>query len=127
MRHHLISMETVSLDNKTLWENALAEIEVSVSKANFATWFKDTLIVRINDGVAVVGVPNAFVKDWLSNKYSKAILKSLRDQSDEIKSVDFTVANIEKAKLQQSKQRKVQEKKSQELPLADYYLSLIHI
>ncbi|MDA8611252.1 chromosomal replication initiator protein DnaA [Candidatus Pacebacteria bacterium] len=116
-------METATQDNKTLWDTSLAEIEVSVSKANFATWFKDTFILKINDGVVVVGVPNAFVKDWLSNKYGKVILKTLRDQTDEIKSVDFTVASIDKLKTQKNKPIRLGDKKSQELPLADYYIN----
>lgn len=116
-------METATRDNKTLWDTSLAEIEVSVSRANFATWFKDTFILKINDGVAVIGVPNAFVKDWLSNKYGKIILKTLRDQSDEIKSVDFTVASIDKIKNQKRKTVGIMDRKFQELPLADYYIN----
>lgn len=114
---------SVTLDSKTLWENALASIEVSVSKANFATWFKDTFIVKIDDGVAVVGVPNTFVKDWLFNKYGKTILKTLRDQTDDIRAVEFVVANIEKARNQKPRPIKRESRDGSELPLADYYIN----
>ncbi|MFA7193656.1 MAG: chromosomal replication initiator protein DnaA [Candidatus Paceibacterota bacterium] len=114
---------TIINDTKNLWETSLAEIETLVSKANFATWFKDTFLIKLNDGEAVVGVPNTFVKDWLSNKFSKTILKSLRDQNDEIKSVSFTVANIEKIRAQKEKFVKREQKETQELPLADYYIN----
>lgn len=114
---------TTITDTKSLWENSLSEIELLVSKANFATWFKETFLIKINDGEAVVGVPNTFVKDWLSNKFSKTILKSLRDQNDEIKSVTFTVANIEKIRAQKEKFVKREQKDTQELPLADYYIN----
>jgi len=114
---------SVTLDNKTLWENALASIEVSVSKANFATWFKDTFIVKIDDGVAVVGVPNTFVKDWLFNKYGKTILKTLREQTDDIRAVEFVVANIEKARNQKPRPIKREVRDNSELPLADYYIN----
>jgi chromosomal replication initiator protein len=114
---------TTITDTKNLWETSLAEIETLVSKANFATWFKETFLIKINEGEAVVGVPNTFVKDWLSNKFSKTILKSLRDQNDEIKSVVFTVANIEKIRAQKEKFIKRDQKETQELPLADYYIN----
>ncbi len=114
---------TIITDTKNLWENSLTEIEQLVSKANFATWFKDTFLIKINDGEAVIGVPNTFVKDWLSNKFSKTILKTLRDQSDEIKSVVFSVANIEKIRAQKEKFVKREAKDTQELPLADYYIN----
>ena len=67
-------------DSKQLWENVLGEIELQVSKANFATWFKDTFIQKISDGMVFVAVPNPFVKDWVASKYHKTILKSLRSQ-----------------------------------------------
>lgn len=114
---------SVTLDSKTLWENALASIEVSVSNANFATWFKDTFIVKIDDGVVVVGVPNTFVKDWLFNKYGKTILKTLRDQTDDVRAVEFVVANIEKARNQKPKPIKRENRDGGELPLSDYYIN----
>mgnify|MGYP001614610200 CR=1 FL=1 len=58
-------------DTKRLWEGALTEIELAVSKANFTTWFKDTAISRVEEGVVYLSVPNTFVKDWLLNKYHK--------------------------------------------------------
>nr|MBP7119369.1 ATP-binding protein [Candidatus Woesebacteria bacterium] len=114
---------SLTLDTKTLWENALSSIEVSVSKANFATWFKDTFIVKIDDGIAVVGVPNTFVKDWLFNKYGKTILKTLRDQTDDIRAVEFVVANIEKARNQKPRPIRKDVRDNSELPLADYYIN----
>jgi hypothetical protein len=44
-------------DAKKLWETALAEIELTVSKANFNMWFKDTYIARIEDGIVYLSVP----------------------------------------------------------------------
>lgn len=114
---------TTIFDTKSLWENSLAEMEVLVSRANFATWFKDTFLLKINDGEAVIGVPNNFVKEWLSNKFSKTILKSLRDQNSDIKSVVFTIASIDKLKTQKEKFIKKEQRESQELPLADYYIN----
>ena len=79
------------LDNKQLWENALAEIELSVSKANFSTWFKNTHIVRRDAGTIFLGVPNEFVKDWLYNKYHKFILKALRGVEEGTRSLEYVV------------------------------------
>ena len=39
------------IENKTLWNNVLAQMEICISKANFSMWFKDTYIVRQEDGV----------------------------------------------------------------------------
>lgn len=82
-----------TISNKTLWESVLAEIESSVSKANFNTWFKDTFIVRKNsDGIVVVGVPNNFVKLWLTQKFTQEIIKHLRDLDQSVRGVEYTIA-----------------------------------
>ncbi len=79
------------MTNEELWNHALSEIEVAVSRANFATWFKDTSIIDIIDGIVTVAVPNGFAKEWLENKYNKFILKSLRSTTPEVRSIQYTI------------------------------------
>jgi chromosomal replication initiator protein len=79
------------LDNKKLWDDALVEIEMSISKANFGTWFRNTRVVKQDSGVIYLGVPNAFVKDWLFNKFHKLILKSLRNLQLEVRSLEYLI------------------------------------
>ena len=45
-----------------LWQATLGELELSLSRANFTTWFKNTFISEVNDKRIVVAVPNAFTK-----------------------------------------------------------------
>ena len=80
------------MDNEKLWNSVLVEMELAVSKANFNTWFKGTSVLRMEDGVVFVSVPNAFAKDWLFNKYHKSILKSLRTLSSSVRAVEYLVA-----------------------------------
>lgn len=77
---------------KELWENALVELELSISKPNFNTWFKDTHVVRVEDGVVYLGVPSQFARDWLSTKFHKDILRSLRGLSDSVRSVEYIIS-----------------------------------
>ncbi len=76
-----------------LWERALIEIGLSVSKANFSTWFKNTAISKKDEGVIILSVPNAFVKDWLSNKFHKHILRALRNIAPEVRSIEYIIAH----------------------------------
>jgi len=80
-------------DNNELWQCVLADIELNVSKANFNTWFKGTNIYSREGGLVVVSVSSSFTKEWLENKFSKFILKSLRNINSEIKEVKFIVAS----------------------------------
>ncbi len=109
------------MDNEHLWNNVLVEIELAVSKANFNTWFKDTWIVRQDEGVVFVSVPNAFAKDWLLNKYHKNILKSLRALSENIRAVEYLVAKDE-GKRKENEPVRIHSGPAAELPLGDFYI-----
>ena len=77
------------MTTEELWQAVLAQIQLDISPANFATWFKNTGIVNLKEGEAIVSVPNSFAKEWLEQKYNKNILKILRDLNDEIKEVSY--------------------------------------
>jgi len=79
------------MTHQELWQSALGEIEINISKANFITWFKQTTILDKKGGRVVVGVPNGFSKEWLQNKYHKLILKSLRNIFNDIKEIEFSI------------------------------------
>lgn len=81
------------MNNEELWQAALGEIELSLSRANFITWFKNTGVLERKGSAAVIGVPNGFSKEWLANKYQKLILKALRNISSDIKEVNFTISS----------------------------------
>lgn len=67
------------MDFAETWQAALGELELTLSKANFTTWFKNTFISSIADGKVVVCVPNTFTKAWLEKKYHEAVTKALRN------------------------------------------------
>jgi len=79
------------MTNEELWKAVLAQIQLNISQANFATWFKNTQILAQKDNKAIISVPNSFVKEWLENKYNKTILKILHNLNEGIKEVDFSV------------------------------------
>ena len=80
------------MTNEELWRSALGEIELSISKANFITWFKNTSIKSFQDGKVIINVPNGFAKEWLENKYNLYILKALRNIQPDIKEVSCLIA-----------------------------------
>ncbi len=65
------------MQENTLWQAVLGEIELSVSRGNFVTWFKNTQLIRYKDDVMVVGVPNVFVKNQLERKFNDLIVQVL--------------------------------------------------
>jgi len=67
------------MTNEQLWQAVLGELELALSKANFTTWFKNTFIISQENNKVIIGVPNAFTKTWLENKYHKNILNAMQN------------------------------------------------
>lgn len=108
------------IEAKKIWETAMAEIELAVSKANFTMWFKDTSILKIEEGTVYLSVPNIFTKEWLVTKFQSLILKTLRSTSEHIRSLEFVVVRPDTKKKGQEKDIV---KTSNELPLQDLYIN----
>ncbi len=85
------------MNNAELWQAALGEIELSISKANFSTWFKNTTILSKENGKVIIGVPNGFAKEWLENKYNTYIFRALRNFQDDIKEISCIIYNNEQS------------------------------
>ena len=84
-----------SMTNNETWQAVLAELELSISKANFNTWFKNTGISSFQDGQVVVCVPNTFNQAWIEKKYHHQIIKSLeRVTAKPIKKMEYKIENI---------------------------------
>ena len=81
------------MTNQQLWQAILGNMELTLSKANFTTWFKNTSIIEKSDYGIVVGVPNAFTKEWLQNKYHADIVKTLKAIAPEIKEVKYQIVS----------------------------------
>ena len=83
------------MNNEELWQATLAQIQLSISPANFATWFRQTKVLSLEGGMVVVSVSNSFAKEWLENKYGKTILKILRSLDEKIKDVKYEIGQSE--------------------------------
>jgi len=116
-----------TMETKELWDKCLAEIELNISKANFTTWFKNTSIIKEDNGTILVGVPNEFVKDWLYNKFHKLIFKTLIGNNDSIRGVEYIIYKQEPKNTDDSKENRTLLKTpmnvNKELPLNDLYIN----
>ena len=75
----------------TLWKAVLGEIELSVSRGSFVTWFKNTHLVRQKDGVFVVSVPNIFIKQQLERKFNDLIKTTLEKNGVTPTSIEYKI------------------------------------
>ena len=106
---------------RELWEYILTQVELSISPANFNTWFRNSFIIKVGeDGVLYVGVPSQFFKDWYLKKFHSLLLKIVRDISYEFRNIEYLIVKDERRKVQ--KETRVV-RSALELPLDEFYIN----
>ena len=112
-------VRTEHIDIKKLWDDGLVKIELAITPANFKTWFRDTYILTLEDGTATLAVPSVFVKDWLQDKFQSMILKTLRELTPYVRSIEYAVVQRSDRKSEGSKTQTI----NAALPLEEYYIN----
>jgi chromosomal replication initiator protein len=108
------------MDNNELWQSVLAQMQLHISKANFATWFQNTEIALRDNEKVIISVPNAFSKEWLSNKYYKVMLKTMHDIDNSIKEIEFTINPQSLKKTTSSESQEVEKLDTEQLKFDEF-------
>lgn len=87
-----INKEDVRIMDEGIWRAILAEIEVSVSRASYITWFRNTTLAESSDDVATIKVPNIFAKQQLEVKYADTIKSLLGKHGLKPKRIVYSIA-----------------------------------
>ena len=108
-------------DPHELWEYVLSQIELSVSAANFNTWFQNSSITRIDDGIVFIGLPSLFFKEWYLKRFHSLLLKILRDVSYEYRNIEYQIVKDMARKPREVK--RTAQAPALELPLNEFYIN----
>ena len=76
-----------------MWQSALGEMKIQLSKANFPMWIKGSRLVEKKEGTYYVVVPNNFMKRWIEEKYHKNLLGILRNMDGSVKKIEYIIGN----------------------------------
>src|SRR3989338_7372943 len=101
------------MTNEELWKAVLGEMELSLSKAHFTTWFKSTSILSKDANSILISTPNAFVKEWLENKFNRKILDSIRHLTPDVREIKYVIG-VPKIDLRQDISKAILEKDFEE-------------
>ncbi|MFC1929295.1 chromosomal replication initiator protein DnaA [Chloroflexota bacterium] len=69
-----------------IWEAALGQLQIQISKSNYRTWFEKTVGLNYQEDEFIIGVPNTFVAEYLERNQRSLIEKAL---------IGFTSPNIQ--------------------------------
>ncbi len=65
------------MDAKQHWQAALGQLQLEMPRASFDTWVRDAELLAYEDGTYVIGVQNAYARDWLENRLLSTVKKVL--------------------------------------------------
>ncbi len=106
------------MEVNSVWKSALAELELSLSRANFETWIKPTKLIELKSNgsnlLAQLQVPSGFYQQMLSQRYVGQIQNVLEKRLGKHVEIVFTVSqsqSLEEDKITKSSQN------SEEQPL----------
>ena len=104
---------------KELWEHVLSQTELSVSAANFNTWFRDSHLIKVEEGVVYVGVPSQFFRDMYLKKFHLLLLKVIRGISYEYRNIEYLIVKDDRRKPPRIDKGA---RPTIELPLNEFYI-----
>ena len=73
------------------WQAALGQLQMEMPKAAFDTWVRDTEFISYEDGSFIIGVQNAYARDWLHSRLSSTVTRLLTGIMNRTVEVRFTV------------------------------------
>ncbi len=74
-----------------IWQAVLGELELQMTRATYDTWLRDTRVVTREANTFVVGVPTAYVKDWLENRLSTTVNRTIAGICGKRINVEFVI------------------------------------
>lgn len=83
------------IDARTVWQNALSELALQMPIATYDTWMRDTSVLAYEDGEFIIGLPNAYARDWIMNRLQNKIKRILGKLINRSVSVTFRVVPAE--------------------------------
>jgi chromosomal replication initiator protein len=73
------------------WQSVLGQLQMEMPRASFDTWVRDTKPLSYQNGTLIIGVRNAYARDWLENRLASTVSRLLVGITSANVNVDFVV------------------------------------
>jgi chromosomal replication initiator protein len=73
------------------WQAVRGQLQTEMPKAAFDTWVRSAEYVGFEDGSFIIGVPNAYARDWLHSRLSSTVTRLLTGILNRTVEVSFVV------------------------------------
>ena len=79
------------MNQNALWENVQEELKIAVSKTNYQALLSSIQLLSLENNVATIGCPSAYLQELVESRYYSLIKEILDRQTGEKNSLIFTV------------------------------------
>jgi chromosomal replication initiator protein len=73
------------------WQAARGQLQMEMPKAAFDTWVRSADYISYEDGNFIIGVPNAYARDWLQSRLASTVVRLLTGIMNRTVQVQFIV------------------------------------
>jgi chromosomal replication initiator protein len=73
------------------WQAALGQLQVEMPKGTYDTWVREAELVAYEDGSFVIGVNNAYARDWLESRLKSTATRLLTGMMNRTVEVRFAI------------------------------------
>lgn len=88
------------MDANRIWQAALGELQLELTRATFETWLRNSRLVACEDGVFIIGVANTYARDWLESRLRPMVARALTRLTGRTASVRFVVWEEQREELE---------------------------
>ncbi|GAC1399567.1 MAG: chromosomal replication initiator protein DnaA [Chloroflexota bacterium] len=79
------------MEAQTVWRSVLSNLQQTMPRANFDTWLRPTRGIDVSESTLLVGVPTNLAREWLEQRLSAVIRKTLGEVGQPELAVRFQV------------------------------------
>lgn len=79
------------MNQNALWENVQEELKIAVSKTNYQALLSSIQLLSLENNVATIGCPSAYLQELVEGRYYSLIKEILDRQTGEKNSLVFTI------------------------------------
>jgi chromosomal replication initiator protein len=83
--------EDIPMKAEQAWQATLGQLQTDMPKAAFETWVREARYLSYEDGSFIVGVSNAYARDWLQSRLSSTVNRILTSLMNRTVEVSFIV------------------------------------
>ncbi len=65
------------MNAREIWQAALGELQLQMTKATFDTWVRPTRAIAYENGAMVIGVHSPYAKEWLENRLDTTVRRTV--------------------------------------------------